>query len=255
MKLTVLVDNYTYIDQYFLAEPALSFLIEDQGKKILFDMGYSDVCKVNATKMNIDLNQVNYLVFSHGHNDHTGGLRYLLDLQQDIQCICHPDCDETKYYANQEVGMSIKLSKLPQNFKVKKTKHPVWLTENLLFLGQIARTVQPLRPLEKDFLYDDTALAYMAKEGLVIITGCSHSGICNIIEQAKKLCQQEKVLTVIGGLHLLNDPLQTSEVVQYFKKQRIKQVYPCHCTDLSAKIALSSVSEVKEVGVSLQLEF
>lgn len=253
MKLTVLVDNNTYIDQYYLAEPALSFLIEDEGKTVLFDTGYSDVFIRNAEKMNIDLNQIDYLVFSHGHNDHTGGVKHLFDINKDIEVICHSDCDVDKQYEGLDVGMPIKLNKFPKKFNVKKTDKEKWLTNNLLYLGQIDRTVQPLRMLENDHLYDDTALVYKGKDGLFVMTGCSHSGICNIIEQAKRLTGVNNIAGVIGGFHLLNNLEQTNEVCEYFKGNDIKDCWPCHCTDLSAKIALSKVSEVHEVGVSLTL--
>ena len=77
MKLTVLVDNNTYIDQYYLGEPALSFYIEDGTEKILFDTGYSDAFIKNAEQMGIDLGALTYIVLSHGHNDHTRGLPFL----------------------------------------------------------------------------------------------------------------------------------------------------------------------------------
>ncbi|MEI8597982.1 MBL fold metallo-hydrolase [Vibrio sp. M60_M31a] len=74
MELKVLVDNNTIIDRYFLAEPAVSYLITDENIKILFDVGYSDVFIQNAKKMAESLMDINYVVISHGHNDHTGGL-------------------------------------------------------------------------------------------------------------------------------------------------------------------------------------
>ena len=72
MKLTVLEDNNTYIDMYYLGEPAVSYYIEDGNDRILFDVGYSDAFMINAKKMGIDLDKVNKLVISHGHDDHTG---------------------------------------------------------------------------------------------------------------------------------------------------------------------------------------
>ncbi len=74
MKLKVLEDNNTFIDEYYLGEPGVSYYIEDGVEKILFDTGYSSVIlEENASKMNIDLNKINKLVMSHDHDEHTGG--------------------------------------------------------------------------------------------------------------------------------------------------------------------------------------
>ena len=80
MKLTVLVDNNTLIDRYFLAEPGLSFLLEDSGTRVLFDIGYSDIFLKNARKMGLSLLDLNYVVLSHGHLDHSWGLEPLVRL-------------------------------------------------------------------------------------------------------------------------------------------------------------------------------
>ena len=77
LVLRVLVDNVTYIDEYLLGEPALCFYIEESGRKILFDTGYSDVLIKNAKILGIDLGQITTIVLSHGHNDHTQGIKYL----------------------------------------------------------------------------------------------------------------------------------------------------------------------------------
>ena len=79
MRLKVLEDDNTFIDNYYLGEPAVSYYIEDGNNKILFDTGYSDAFIKNANKMDINLNKLNKLVISHGHNDHTGGLKYFFD--------------------------------------------------------------------------------------------------------------------------------------------------------------------------------
>jgi len=85
MKLTVLVDNNTLIDHYFLGEPGISFLIQDQDKQILFDVGYSDAFIQNAEKMKFDLLQSDYIVLSHGHLDHTWGLDPLIKLYSEAK--------------------------------------------------------------------------------------------------------------------------------------------------------------------------
>jgi 7,8-dihydropterin-6-yl-methyl-4-(beta-D-ribofuranosyl)aminobenzene 5'-phosphate synthase len=277
MKLIVLVDNNTLIDRYFFAEPGISLYIEEGGKRILLDVGYSDIFIKNAQKMNIDLRILDYVVLSHGHLDHTWGLDPLVRLYTESRIesishkkptvLAHPLAFFSKTFDDMEIGSLISQDKLSIHFPVKLSKDPIWLTDRILFLGEVERTndFEGKKPIgsiikpegeEPDYLYDDTALAYKSPQGLVIITGCSHSGICNIIEQAKKLCKEERVIDIVGGLHLL-DPSkeQLQGTLEYMRKLNPKQMHACHCTDLNSKIALSKVVNLKEVGVGLVLEY
>ena len=78
----------------------------------------------------------------------------------------------------------------------------------------------------------------------------------NIIEQAKKLCEEDRVFDIVGGLHLLDPSTeQLSGTLEYLKKLHPKQMHACHCTDLNSKIALSKVVNLKEVGAGLVLEY
>jgi 7,8-dihydropterin-6-yl-methyl-4-(beta-D-ribofuranosyl)aminobenzene 5'-phosphate synthase len=277
MRLTVLVDNNTLIDRYFFGEPGVSFYIEQGGKRMLLDVGYSDIFLKNAQKMNIDLRNLDYVVLSHGHLDHTWGLDPLVRFYTESQIegipykkptvLAHPLAFFSKKLDHMEIGSLVSQDKLSQNFPVRLSKDPVWLTERILFLGEIERKNDfekntPIGSIikpegeEPDYLYDDTALAYKSSQGLVIITGCSHSGICNIVEQAKKICKEERVIDIVGGLHLF-DPSEKhlQGTLEYMKKLNPKQVHACHCTDLNSKIALSKGINLKEVGVGLVLEY
>ena len=141
MKLTVLTDNNTYIDKYYYGEPALSYYIEDDGKKILFDAGYSDVTVKNAEKMGIDLSDLDYIVISHGHNDHTGGLKYLFekfDLKNTL-LISHPACFEPKYFDGGYIGSPYTADEICNFVKWRPFAEPVNITDRLMFLGQIPR--------------------------------------------------------------------------------------------------------------------
>src|SRR5665647_640103 len=226
MKCRVLIDNNTIIDRYFLGEPGLSFLIEAEGKRILFDTGYSNAFLENARKLGENLLDLDYIVFSHGHMDHTWGLDSLIKLYSEAKAeklkhkspavVGHPLIFETKLDDDLgEIGSMISKEKASQHFKIQLTKRPLWLTPNLVFLGEIERKndfenttpigkIAAANSMRDDFMMDDSALAYKTDKGLIIITGCSHSGICNIIEQAKKVCNEDRIVDVIGGLHLLS---------------------------------------------------
>lgn len=276
MDLTVLVDNNTFIDDYFLAEPAVSYYLETEGLKILFDVGYSEVFYKNALKLNINLKQLDYVVISHGHLDHIWGLEFLKNIYSKQsnrrefikpKFIAHPYALLPKLIDNEHIGCKLSREQISETFKLQLTKTPVWLTENLVFLGEIERQNHfegkyPLGKfmkdgvLQDDYLMDDSALVYKAKEGLVIITGCSHAGIGNIIAYAKKICKTTKIVDIIGGFHLLEPKQQDlEELVNYFSLENIRQIHPCHCTDLSSKIALSKCMSLKEVGVGLKISY
>jgi 7,8-dihydropterin-6-yl-methyl-4-(beta-D-ribofuranosyl)aminobenzene 5'-phosphate synthase len=211
LSLTVLVDNATLIDQYFTGEPGLSYLLETRGKKILFDTGYSDVFLTNAGKMGISLWDLDYVVLSHGHLDHTGGLVPLVNHLTEAkintiphkvpQLIAHPRC----FYPRTKIplpntGSLLNEDEIRRQFPVNLSATPVWITEDLVFLGEIPRKfsfertkpgkhtiVLPDGSTRPDLLLDDSALAFRCRAGLVIITGCSHAGICNITEYAREV--------------------------------------------------------------------
>ena len=278
MKLVILIDNNTLIDRYFLGEPGVSYYIETEGKKILFDVGYSDAFIQNARKLSIDLLDIDFIVLSHGHLDHTWGLIPYLQLitegeieQQTAkmpQLVAHPlTLSSRKLGDLPEIGSLLSEEKLAGFFDLQLSAKPVHLTERLVFLGEIERTndfeaKDPIgrilvNGIEKDdFVVDDSALAYKSPEGLVIITGCSHSGICNIVETAKKVCGDDRVVDIVGGFHL-QDPSkeQLEGTIKTMQALQPRSVRACHCTDLNSKIALSKVVDLKEVGVGLRLEY
>ncbi len=277
MKLRVLVDNNTISRMH--GEWGLTFFIEDTNKKILLDVGSSNLFIENADKMNIDLSKLDYVAISHGHHDHTWGIQYLVRLfftkaiqkQERPHIVAHPQAFSSKIGQNDtntwEFGSMISEYELSRNFNLNLSKEPVWLTDNLVFLGEIKRQndFENKKPIGKiiendvlkdDYVIDDTALAYKSAKGIVVITGCSHSGICNIIEQAKEVCGDDRIIDVIGGLHLLNPSKEQLEgTLNYMEHIKPKVLHPCHCTDLKSKIALAQVAKVEEVGVGLELEY
>ncbi len=98
MKLKVLVDNNTYIDQYYCGEPAVSYYIEDEDTSFLFDVGYSDLFIRNSNALGIDLQNISSIVISHGHDDHTRGLKYYFEQnhKNNISIIAHPNAFKEK---------------------------------------------------------------------------------------------------------------------------------------------------------------
>lgn len=271
MQLTVLVENNTLIDQYFHGEPGLSFYLQHNGQNILFDTGYSDILLSNADKMHIDLSRIDALVLSHGHNDHTRGLEALLprlDSTHKPRLIAHPQALERKTFDDGEnCGITLPRDVLEKYFSLSLSREPQWLADDLVFLGEIPRSNdfeshQAIGLHEQDgaeqpdFVTDDSALVYRTADGLVLITGCSHAGICNMIEHAKQVCGDERIVDIIGGFHLQQpDPAMLDATLNYLRQQNIQQAHACHCTDLPSKIRLAQALDMHEVGVGLRLNY
>jgi 7,8-dihydropterin-6-yl-methyl-4-(beta-D-ribofuranosyl)aminobenzene 5'-phosphate synthase len=278
VKLTVLVDNNTLNDRPLVGEAALAHFIEAEGKKILFDVGYSDAFVTNATKLHLDLLDVDFVVLSHGHLDHTWGLVPLARLYTEAlmdmlpakkpTLVAHPRALSSRTHENlPEIGSLLGEERLSEFFRLRLSREPVWITQRLVFLGEIKRRndFEAKTPLGKiredgvekdDFLFDDSALAYKSPEGLVIITGCSHAGICNIVEQAREVCGEDRVADIVGGLHLLDPSAeQLQGTMEYLRALRPGSMHAGHCTDLKSKVALSRVVQLKEVGAGLTLKY
>lgn len=272
MKLTVLVDNNTLIDRYYLGEPGVSYYIEENGVSYLLDTGYSDVFLRNAAAMQLDLTKLRALILSHGHNDHTRGLSFLCSnlkgqkIKQ-IELIAHPWVFSPKIYRGQDIGSVLTKDEAEAYFKLQLTKEPYWLSEKLVFLGEIPRknSFEAGAPLgetaidgvwQPDFVQDDSALAYKSQAGLVILTGCSHAGICNIVTYARQVCREPRVAALVGGTHLRHAAAaRLDETRKFLAALKPQAVYACHCTDLEAKINLAGELPVREVGVGQVLEF
>ena len=182
--------------------------------------------------------------------------------------VAHPLTFLTKKInALDEIGSMISEEKASKHFNMELSKDPVWLTEKIVFLGEVERKndFEAKKPIGKvikdgfendDYLMDDSALVYNSSMGLIIITGCSHAGICNIIEYAKKICKKDRIIDIIGGFHLINPSKeQLQGTLEYMKKLELDEVHACHCTDLNSKIALSKIINLKEVGVGLKLKY
>ena len=266
MKLTVLVDNNTFIDQYYLGEPAACFYLEAGEEKILFDAGYSDVFLKNACSMGIDLTKLDRVVISHGHNDHTGGLRYLSEWMEtsQLELIAHPETFWEKEYDGGPIGAPYREEELRKRFRVTFTAEPYWLAPNLLFLGEIPsyNDFEPRRRIGwkytsrgriPDLVMEDSALAYIGKDGLFVITGCSHSGICNMIEHARKVTGIHRIAGVLGGFHLFQEDGQLESTITYLENLQLKNLYPSHCVSFKAKAKIHQTIPITETGVGMTI--
>ena len=262
MKLTVLSDNNTLIDKYLLGEPGFSCLVEDGGKRFLLDTGYFGVFAKNAEALGVSWRDVDAVVLSHCHDDHTRGLSAFFSEGPRPRLVAHPALFRRVVSKGLFIGCPYSRTKLERYFDLELTDQPLALTENLFYLGAIPRVYpgmedQALRQGEAgpDKNEDDTALAFRGREGVYVITGCSHSGIANIIEWAKGVTGQSRVLGVIGGFHLRQMDERSAAAIEYLKGENIPCLYPCHCTALGVKVAMGREMHIEEVGAGTGLEW
>jgi 7,8-dihydropterin-6-yl-methyl-4-(beta-D-ribofuranosyl)aminobenzene 5'-phosphate synthase len=260
MKISVLTENCA--GSHFLAENGLSYLIEIDNEKILFDTGHSDVFLKNARKMDIHIHRdVEKVVLSHGHWDHTFGLKHLINKM----VITHPRSLDRMLATEEfnDVRLDLTPQELEEKFNIQPTRAPQNITENLFFLGEIPRannfesqsTYFTDERGNEDFIPDDTALAAIVGKELVIITGCSHSGICNITEYAKLVTGISDVKAILGGFHLKEKDEQTEKTIEYFKKHQVRKMYPSHCTQLPALAAFYEAFNTQQLKTGMVLEF
>jgi len=241
LKITVLNDNIA--GRWCRAEHGLSFLIEAD-QKILFDTGSMDLISYNAQILNIDLQQISTIVLSHGHDDHSGGLM----LFQGQQLICHPDAFLKRFRKSNHTELSIKWTEdeIRSRFNLITSREPIQLSDQIFFLGEIPRetTFESKKTAFKkadgtdDFVLDDSGLAVITSKGLVVISGCAHSGICNMVIHARKVSGIKKVHQVIGGFHLQNDDNLTRETIDWMKTNEVEHIVPSHCSGFQAQVAI-----------------
>lgn len=259
MKLTVLCENTA--GGHFQAEHGLSYFIEQDNETILFDTGHSDVFVKNARALGIDLqSRVTSVVLSHGHWDHGDGLSHI----ENKTLITHPDSCMRRYRKSDGsyIGLSLSKAELRRRFRCIESKEPYYIQEHILFLGEVPRlnafesqqTSFRDENGEDDFVPDDSALVIMQNNALIIVVGCSHAGICNIIDYARKITGVDTVEAVIGGFHLKKKNTQTVQTIEYLKAINVKILYPSHCTELPALASFYDAFQIEQLKTGRKLK-
>lgn len=238
MKVAILTEN-RQCNNNCISEEGLSIYIEINDKKLLLDTGITNAFLKNAEILKVNLDEVHTIALSHGHWDHGNGLKYINDKKT---LILHPECYTERYSLRRNMayaGINETREELAKKFELIETKEPYKIFENVWFLGQVDRKFDvPVKNLptvlkkEKiDYLYDDCGgVVVKTENGIVVFSSCSHSGIDNIIEQAKNITNENRVIAVIGGFHLKQINSYTDQIILYFKNNKIKSAYMGHCT-------------------------
>jgi len=248
--------NYGY-----LAEWGLSILIEVDGARILMDTGLSFSAVYNAQLMGIDLSTIDYVVLSHGHADHTGGLREVLRIKGEVEIIAHPDIWAAKYVQRDKAGTQyngipfLREELESRGARFKLVREPVHITEKVMTTGEIPLLsgyeeiennlfIYQAGTLRPDPLADDLALIVDTDFGLVVILGCAHRGIINTVHHAQNLYGKELVYAVIGGTHLFRASEERLEnTIADLREIGVRRLGVSHCTGFSASVRLDQEFE------------
>jgi 7,8-dihydropterin-6-yl-methyl-4-(beta-D-ribofuranosyl)aminobenzene 5'-phosphate synthase len=208
MTLTIVYDNNRF-------EPRLkpgwgfSCLITGFEKTILFDTGGDGATLLsNMRKLGIDPAQVDVVILSHAHGDHTGGLAAFLEQHSRVVV-----------YLPQSFPESFKNAVRSFGAQVEEVSTAQKLFPGAYTTGELGVGIR------------EQALALKTKEGLVVITGCAHPGIVNMVRKAREITDEERVYLVLGGFHLAAEPpSRVYSIAQQLRQISVRKVAPCHCS-------------------------
>lgn len=241
MKIKILVEN-TAFQTKVSAEHGLSILIENEGRRILFDTGQSDAIIKNALVYELNPDSIESIVISHGHYDHTGGLLPLLKTNQHAKIYAKKGFD---LYKTKQGGDYIgipDIDLIPQE-RICTIDKPTEIIPNVFIMPNIEITdseethfaqfrINEGENIINDKFDDELYLAIIKDNELSIISGCAHRGITNIIRSAQKEFNLP-IRLILGGMHTSKEPDENVLKLAFsINKFDIKDIYVCHCTGI-----------------------
>ena len=240
-KITTLAENSVY-GKGLQGEHGLSLLVEAGEHKVLFDTGASDLFIRNARLMGVDLTDVEFVILSHGHRDHTGGLHTFLKMNSRAKVVCKQEVFRRKFKNERENGMLH-----PEALD----KSRFWLIDETteivpgVFVFADVRIVDrndthfehffveiggEMRP---DTFEDELALILKSEKSLSVLSACSHRGITNIIRAVQTAFPGLGLKLVMGGFHIHNAGIEKFNVISAFLGMKLpKRLGVCHCTGI-----------------------
>lgn len=213
IKLTIIYDNYPH-QEGLQTDWGFACLIEGLDRTILFDSGrYDSTLMSNMDKLSIDPRSFEELFISHDHPDHIGGVFKLLDRQPNMR---------VSLIKSFRGGFKKAVAK--RGATVVAVKEPALITKNVVSTGEM-----------KDFVKNEHALILSTDQGAILITGCAHPNVADMVARAKAITKME-VLLVMGGFHLMmHDGPSIEKIAKRFAENGVRHVAPTHCSGETAR--------------------
>lgn len=254
VQVDILVENTTPRAP-LVGEYGFSALLTVDGRKILFDAGSGTALFTNCTHMGIDPGEFEEIIISHGHFDHTGAIMPFLKKYGGRKIYSHPDIFPRRILPGSrsiiDIGCSFGLEEATAcgaNFIY--TEKFTEIHPGLYLTGEVPRITEyedvggnfqkyQEETLVADSIPDDMALIMDHPGGLIIISGCSHSGMVNIMHYARQMTGQSKIQAYIGGTHLIRaSQHRLQHTVEAIREFQVEKLLVGHCTGFYAAARL-----------------
>ncbi|MCT4618760.1 MAG: MBL fold metallo-hydrolase [Marinisporobacter sp.] len=251
MKITTIIENSLGDQKELYNEHGLSFFIETPDGNILFDTGKTGAFIENAKALGINLKKIDFLMLSHAHYDHCGGVKKFLN-EFDVRPAFYVS---EIFFANSEKYRCLDENKykyigidFDENFIKEKKLNIHYVNEDMIKLNEkvyVFTNFEKTHDFEKlnpnmkfrkgekyllDHFDDEISLAVDTEKGLIVILGCSHPGVLNIIDTISKRTGKP-IYGIIGGTHLIEaDEERINKTIEKIKEKNIKMIGVSHCT-------------------------
>lgn len=250
-RITIICENSVGIPFGVIGEHGFACFIETDKGNYLFDTGQGCGIVRNSLALKKDLSKIESIMISHGHYDHTGGLPAVLNLRGSVNVFGHPEMFTERFIVfndkKRSIGIPFQRSYLESlgadfkmNAEMSEVGHGIWLTgeipRNTSFEKGDANMTAHMpdgRIITPDPIKDDLSMIIESDKGLILVLGCAHAGLVNILDYVIKKTGQERIYAVIGGTHLgFSSDEQFEKTVTAIEKYKIEKLGVSHCTGL-----------------------